>query len=317
MTEESAIEYAKNVIEKEMQGLELLMVSIGCEFFDTVKLFESSLSAGGKIVFTGIGKSAHISRKAVATLISTGSRAAFMYPVESMHGDLGMLSKQDVVVAVSYSGETDELLAAIPAIRNIGCEILALTSSEHSRLAKTADHLLLMPVLIEACPFELAPTTSTTALLALTDALALTLMKRRDFTKKDYGRLHPAGSIGRALTYKVRDVMKHYDVLPSINELDSKKAMKAMLTTQAPCAVLVNNDNRPIGAIDANDVINETVEKCSLHTLMIKEDEFAVDALKKMTDKKLDVAIIVDASGKLTGVVSIKDFASLKISKPI
>jgi len=181
------------------------------DFSTLVKTCVETLDKGGKLVLTGIGKSGHIGAKIAATLASTGSTAVFMHPVEAMHGDLGILDSKDLLITLSYSGETEELLTTLPAAKRLDVKIAAITGMKDSSLAKYSDIVVEMPVPREACPFNLAPTTTTTALLALGDALAMTLLKVRGFSKDDYGRLHPGGAIGKAVTMKVSDIMRTND----------------------------------------------------------------------------------------------------------
>jgi arabinose-5-phosphate isomerase len=256
--------YAAEVIEAEIAGLKALQLGLGQSFEDALEVCGFTLAEGGKLVLTGIGKSAHISRKIAATLMSTGSPAAFLYPVEAMHGDMGMLAKNDLIIAVSYSGETNELLNALPSMKRLGHKILAITKSTESRLGKMADYVLTMDIGREACPFGLAPTTSTTALLALGDALALCLMKRHEFTKEDYGRLHPSGAIGRSLTLRAEDVMHSVDdAIVSGRYVNGVKVDKKMMAVDVlklmkekgvSYAVVVGEDFRVGGLIFLDDL---------------------------------------------------------------
>ena len=199
---------AREVMDVEISGVRKVRDELGEPFVALVKKCLEILQDGGKLVLCGVGKSGHISKKLAATLASTGARAVFMHPVEAMHGDLGVVSPQDLLLAVSYSGETDELLRVLPAVKRMGVPIVGITGKAESRLGTFSDMVVPMPVEREACPFNLAPTTTTTALLALGDALAMVLLDCQNFQLSDYAKNHPAGAIGRTITLTVKDCMR-------------------------------------------------------------------------------------------------------------
>ena len=315
------ISKGKSIIDIEMAGLKAVKEGLGSEFKDAVKLCEDTLQNGGKIVFTGIGKSAHISRKIAATFMSTGSPSIFMYPVEAMHGDLGLLSEgKDLVVAVSYSGETDELLRVIPALKNLKCKILAVTGKPESRLGKLSDLVLPMPVPKEACPFNLAPTTSTTALLALGDAMAMVLMEMHAFTKTDYGKLHPAGAIGRSLTYKAKDVMKTFTVEPSVLESEvvgkGCRVVRQMLLTQSPIVIVKSADGTIKSMVECEDVARlsskDDIESILKLPYIVFEDAYAVDVKAEMESNGRKYVIVVDGFKHFKGIISRDDLSTFK-----
>ena len=204
----SILEKAKNVFDLEINELVSIKEKLDSNFEAMAKKCKESLDKGGKIVISGIGKSGHIGYKITSTLASTGSHATFMHPVEAMHGDLGILQKNDILIAISYSGETEELLLILPSAKRLDVPIVAFTGNINSRLAKWADIVVPMTIEKEACPFNLAPTSSTTVQLVMGDALAMVLLEMRGFTKEDYGRLHPGGAIGKAISLKVTDIMR-------------------------------------------------------------------------------------------------------------
>lgn len=231
---EHILKLAKEVVDTEIHGLQVLRDELDGEFVDLVYRILDILRQGGKIVLCGVGKSGHISKKIAATLASTGSRAVFMHPVEAMHGDLGLVSPNDIVLAVSYSGETDELLAVLPAVKRLGVPVAAITGKRDSRLAEWSDLAVLTAVPREACPFNLAPTTSTTALAAFGDALSMVLLECRRFGLNDYAKLHPAGAIGRSITLTVKDFMRTGDQAPTVAPTATvREALMAMTAARA------------------------------------------------------------------------------------
>ena len=313
---DSILEKARGVFKTEISGMQQVADSLGDDFFEAVQGCEEALEAGGKLVFTGIGKSAHISRKIVATLMSTGSPAAFLYPVESMHGDLGMLAKNDLVIAVSYSGETNELLTALPFMKNLGHKILAITGGSDSRLARMSDFIIPMKVQKEACPFNLAPTTSTTTLLAVGDALAVVLMNLHSFKAKDYGMLHPSGAIGRSLTYKAKDIMHTFPAAPVITYQKARiryEVIDVLLASQSPVIVIEENGEY-ISMQKSSEFTHEG--SWSLNgekPLTVFEDILAVEVLEAMNTQKTNCAVVVNGQKKFAGIVFRDDLKSFKI----
>src|SRR3989338_2196128 len=201
----SSLEQAKRVLRIEAEAILGLIEKIGTDFDHAVNIL---LQCKGKVVVTGMGKSGQVCRKISATLASTGTPAFFLHSAEGIHGDFGMLAKEDVIIAISYSGETDELLQILPMVKRLGLPIIALTGNVNSTLAKTADVVLDIHVREEACPMGLAPTASTTATLAMGDALAVSLLEKRGFKEDDFALLHPGGTLGRKLLFRVKDLMK-------------------------------------------------------------------------------------------------------------
>ena len=316
MDKRKAIAKAQETLRIEIEGLHKLHNELGEDFCRAVEMCEEALQAGGKIVLTGIGKSAHISRKIAASLMSTGSPAGFLYPIESMHGDLGMLAKNDLVIAVSYSGETNELLVALPFMKNLGHKILAVTGNVESRLAKMSDAVLPMKVQREACPYNLAPTTSTTALLALGDALAMVLMDMHSFSKTDYGRLHPSGAIGRSLTFKAKDIMHTYPAPPVIKDShwrDREDVIDVLLKSQSP-VIVVEDKGEFIELHKAEEFTrNGTWNEAGKKVLTMFEDVLAVDVLEAMNAEKTDCAVILSKEKTFAGVIFRDDLKSFKL----
>lgn len=316
---------AAEVMDIEMEGIKAVRDALSQPFADLVGYCLECLEGGGKLVLSGIGKSGHIGQKLAATLASTGSRAVFMHPVEAMHGDLGLLSEKDILIALSYSGETEELLAVLPAASRLGCPIIALTGVPQSRLAQWSDLTVPMSVSREACPFNLAPTTSTTALLALGDALAIVLLECRKFGLDDYAKLHPAGAIGRSITLQVRDIMRTDGRFPRVSPGASvREALLAM--TQARCGAVAVVDEQQVllGIFTDGDFRRHIVENSGLLDTVIEEvmtrkpitlppDAMAVELVKLVEKRKIDDVLVVDEAGCAVGLVDIQDLPRFKI----
>ena len=320
------VEIAKEVFDIEIEGLKAVKELLGETFEKMVELCLETLNADGKIVFSGVGKSGHIGAKLAATFASTGSRAAFLNPVEAMHGDLGMVSPKDLIIALSYSGETDELLPIIPAVKRFGIKVIAITGSDDSRLAEFSDLTVAMSVPNEACPFGLAPTTSTTALLALGDALAIVLLKSRNFSKEQFGMFHPGGSIGRAVTLKVKDIMRNADELPVVTENQTVGESIILMTQKRSGSVLVKGaDNKLLGIFTDGDFRRYAQDDMSgilsspISTVMTKDpisidvDQMAVALLEILEKCKIDDIPVINADGTVAGLVDIQDLPRFKL----
>ncbi|MBR0458528.1 MAG: KpsF/GutQ family sugar-phosphate isomerase [Victivallales bacterium] len=316
---------AREVLDIEIDGLQMLRDELGSPFTALVQKCLAILRGNGKLVLTGVGKSAHISRKIAATLSSTGSRAVFVHPVEAMHGDLGILAGNDLLLAVSYSGETDELLAVLPSVHRMGVDIVAITGKMDSRLASVADLVVPMPVPREACPFNLAPTTTTTALVALGDALALVLLDCHHFSLSDYALLHPAGAIGRSITLKVKDIMRTGEQLPVVHPgATVKDGLLTMTNSRSGAVAITDENNLLLGIFTDGDfrrrlIQNPEVLQVPIETVMVRnpitisQDSMAVDIMKLLEKRKIDDILAVDAEGHLAGLVDIQDLPKFKV----
>lgn len=319
------LQRATDVLDIEINGLTAIRDGLGQPFVDLVHRCLEILGAGGKIVLSGIGKSGHISQKIAATLASTGSRAVFMHPVEAMHGDLGVISPLDILLAVSYSGETDELLAVLPAVKRLGVDIIAITATGDSRLGNVADLVVPMPVPREACPFNLAPTTTTTALAALGDALAMVLLDCRRFGINDYAMLHPAGAIGRSISLTVRDLMRTGQQAPRVTPGTSvRDALLAMTNARCGAVAIVDDDDVVLGIFTDGDfrrqiTRNAAVLEAAIESVMtpkpitISVNALAVEIMKLLEKRKIDDIIAVDEQGRLAGLVDIQDLPKFKV----
>ena len=319
------LQRATEVLDIEISGLTAIRDGLGQPFVDLVRRCLEILGAGGKIVLSGVGKSGHISQKIAATLASTGSRAVFMHPVEAMHGDLGVISPLDILLAVSYSGETDELLAVLPAVKRLGVDIIAITATGDSRLGNVADLVVPMPVPREACPFNLAPTTTTTALAALGDALAMVLLDCRRFGINDYAMLHPAGAIGRSISLTVRDLMRSGQQAPRVTPGTSvRDALLAMTNARCGAVAIVDDDDVVLGIFTDGDfrrqiTRNAAVLEAAIESVMtpkpitISVNALAVEIMKLLEKRKIDDIIAVDEQGRLAGLVDIQDLPKFKV----
>jgi len=323
---ESILTRAAEVLDIEIAGLQTLRNELGHEFVQLVNDCLATIRKGGKIVLCGIGKSGHISKKIAATLASTGSRAVFMHPVEAMHGDLGVISPLDLLLAVSYSGETDELLAVLPAVKRLGVPIVAITGDAESRLAAWADLCVPMPVPKEACPFNLAPTTTTTALAALGDALAMVLLDCRRFGLNDYAKLHPAGAIGRSITMLVKDFMRTGEHAPCVRPgTRVREALLAMTAARSGAVAITDDQGLLLGIFtdgdfrrritdSTGDVLNAHIEEVMTpKPICIGQDRLGVEIMKLLEDRKIDDILVVDSAGHFVGLVDIQDLPKFKM----
>jgi len=319
------IERAREVIDIEIEGLLAIRNNLNGDFERLIALCMEKLDLGGKIVITGIGKSGYIGKKIAATLSSIGSPSVFMHPVEALHGDLGIMQENDVMLAFSYSGETDELLAIMSPARRIGIPIVAITSNPESRLAKLSDLCVVTKVPHEACPFNLAPTTSTTAQLAFGDAFALVLLQERRFTKEDYGRLHPGGAIGRAVTMLVGDIMRGEDRMALVTaDILVKDALCRMTTNRCGAAIVIDADKHLVGVFTDGDfrrhiekdvsVMSKRIgEVMTPNPFWVRKDQLAVDVLRGVEKRRINAIIVVDEQDRVCGLVDVQDLPSFKL----
>jgi len=245
-------ENGKNILEQEAQAISMMAERLDNAFSNAVELLAS---CKGKIIISGMGKSGIIGQKIAATMSSTGSTALFLHPADAAHGDLGIVDHNDVVICLSKSGTTEEMNFIIPALRQIGAKIVAMTGNQRSFLAQNADIMLDTGIEKEACPYDLAPTTSTTAMLAMGDALAICLMQQKKFTQRDFALTHPKGSLGRRLTVKVTDIMAKDDALPLVTESASVTDLILEMTSKRyGVSAVVNGDGRLCGIFTDGDL---------------------------------------------------------------
>jgi arabinose-5-phosphate isomerase len=273
----------------------------------------------GRIVVTGMGKSGHVSNKIAATLASTGTPAFFMHPAEASHGDLGMITSQDLLLAISYSGETAEVVTILPVVKRIGAKLLSITGNPNSTMAMAADVHLDISVSEEACPLNLAPTASTTATLAMGDALAVALLKLRGFTAEDFARSHPSGSLGKRLLLRVSDVMRSGDRVPAVkDDVSLRDGLMEMTDKGLGMTAIVDNDFRVTGIFTDGDLRRTLDTGADIHTTRIRDvmhsdckttsaDILAAEALHLLEENKITSLLVTDADNKLIGALNIHD----------
>ncbi len=317
-----ALQLAARTFEIEARALQALAAQQGEGFAAAVG---AMLDCRGRVVVMGMGKSGHVGRKIAATLASTGTPAFFVHPAEASHGDLGMLMGGDVVLAISNSGESDELAAILPAIRRLGVTLVAMTGNPESTLARHAEMVISSAVAEEACPLNLAPTASTTAQMALGDALAVALLDARGFRPEDFARSHPGGSLGRKLLMHVRDLMRSGEAVPRVapatgfNELLREMTGKGLGFT-----AVVGEDQRPLGIFTDGDLrrliergadLRALTARDVMHTgpKLVRADALAVDAAEVMEQHRITSVLVVDAEGLLVGALNSNDLMRAKV----
>lgn len=314
------LEAARKVIEIEKEALQRVAEQLSESFEQAVKLLHSSLNEGGKIVIIGVGKSGNIGNKITATFNSTGATAVLLNAQDALHGDLGILSKGDVAIAMSYSGETPEMLNLIPYIRKQEVDIIALTSKPQSRLGKLATHVLDSSVGQEACPLNLAPTSSSTAMLALGDALAMVLLEARGFTKDDFAQFHPGGSIGKVLLTTVNDIMRSGEDIPSVSPgATVLESLKAMSDKKAGICLIIGN-GKLHGVLTHGDFVRlytsdhnagslDIAEVMTQNPITLTEGQLAAEAINILKQHRIDDLVIVNESGTPIGIIDSQDLA--------
>ncbi len=304
------------VIETEARALESLIPRIGDSF---VAACEHMLTCRGRVVVTGMGKSGHIARKVAATLASAGTPAFFLHPGEASHGDLGMITASDVVLALSNSGETDEILTILPLIRRLGVALVALTGKPESRLAREADVHIDVSVEKEACPLGLAPTASTTAALAMGDALALVLLQARGFKAEDFARSHPGGRLGRRLLLHIADIMHRDDAIPAVTpQVLFGDAVVEMTRKGLGMTAIVDDAGKILGIFTDGDLRRSLDAGVDLHNTPISQvmtrncttvapDMLAAEGLNIMQQRKINALLVVDENHRLIGALNMHD----------
>lgn len=314
---------ARSVIDKEARALHLLSDRIDDTF---VAACQAMLACSGRVVTIGMGKSGHIARKIAATLASTGTPAFYVHPGEASHGDLGMITESDVVVALSNSGETDELLTIVPALRRQRNVLISMTGCPSSTLARLSDIHLDVSVEEEACPLGLAPTTSTTAALVMGDALAVAMLESRGFTSQDFARSHPAGSLGRRLLWHIADIMHAGDEIPRVTSTATiSQAVVEMSHKRLGMTAVVDADNRLLGVFTDGDLrrtLDDThadLRATPVLSVMSREpksigpDRLAAEAARMMEDHKISAVIVVDTEQRVVGALNIHDLLRAKV----
>jgi arabinose-5-phosphate isomerase len=321
----SHLRRAREVFDVEIAALKSVRAHLDASFDRAVELVVQVLRARGKVVVVGVGKSGNIGRKIAATLTSTGTTSVVLDSVDALHGDLGVVTDGDVVLALSHSGETEELLNLLPALKRFSVKLIAMTGAARSTLGRHSDVVLNVRVPKEACPFNLAPTASTTAMLALGDALAMAILQARGFTEKDFARHHPAGAIGRALLLKVSDIMRSGERNP-VAPLHTtvKDGLLVMTRHKAGSLSVVDARGKLVGVFTDGDlrrhmgnddrVLERALkEVMTRNPICVRDDALAAEALKIFNERNIDDLIVVNARKEPVGLVDLQDLPKMKL----
>lgn len=321
----SHLDRAREVFDLELEALRVVRDQLDGSFDTTVDIIVDALRQRAKIVVVGIGKSGNIGRKIAATLTSTGAPSVVLDSVDALHGDLGIINDGDVVLALSYSGETEELLNLLPALKRFSVKLISITSGAKSTLAHYSDVVLNAKIPREACPFNLAPTASTTAMLVLGDALAIAILQARGFRKKDYAKRHPSGAIGRALLMQVKDVMRAGERNAIAGEGVTVKEGLLIMTraksgsvsvvsaTGKLTGVFTDGDLRRQMAGDA-DILNHPLGSVmTANPIVIRDDALAMEALKIFDERNIDDLIVINAKREPVGLIDSQDLPKMKL----
>ena len=314
------LQSAKNTFQIEAKAVSDLSNQLDSNF---EKLCLSALESKGKLVIMGIGKSGHIGQKIAATLSSTGTKSVFIHPTEAAHGDMGLISKEDIVILISNSGETDEIINIMPSIKRLSKLIASISSNQMSTMAKGSDIAIVIKS-EEACPLDLAPTSSTTAALAFGDALAIALLEAKGFTKDDFASSHPAGKLGRKLITRVSDLMHKGDELPKVSKGTLLTNALLEMSEKKLGVTLVNSGDNIIGIFSDGDLrrcLNNSInidttyieEVMTKNFIKINSDELAIDAAKLMEENKIFVLAVESNDGEIVGILSMHDLIQARI----
>lgn len=319
------VEKGRRIFEIEIEELHRVSASLDESFNQAVALLKNALTNKAKIVVVGIGKSGNIGHKIAATLNSTGSTAVVLNSQNALHGDLGILSDGDAVIALSYSGETTELLDLLPFIKRADVNVIGITGKAESTLGKHSDVTLLTAISREACPLNLAPTSSSTAMLVMGDALAMALLEARGFTEADFSRFHPGGSLGRALLTKVADIMRSGDALATVTpDSTVHDALTAMSQARSGACIITTADGTLAGIFTHGDFARSFQDNASIGSHAISElmtvdpitlssDSLAAEAVNTIGTHRIDDIVVLDSNQKPVGLIDTQDFARLKL----
>jgi arabinose-5-phosphate isomerase len=316
---------ARRVLEVEIFELQRLRDRLGDSFAQAVELVRGAAEARGKVVVVGVGKSGHIGAKIAATLTSTGSPAVVLDSANALHGDLGMVADGDVVLALSASGETDELLRILPAIARFDVKIIAMCGDANSTLAQNCDVFLDANIEQEACPLNLAPTSSTTVMLALGDALAMVLLEARGFQKEDFAKFHPGGMVGRSLLLRVHQIMRPRQALAVVSpDTPVRSVLQTMTGVRAGAAVIADADGQLLGIFTHGDFVRQfqtdprigdrlVADLMTLNPVTVHKDKLAVEVLNLLERHRIDDLVVVDDAQVPVGIVDSQDLTRLKL----
>ncbi len=322
MSNKQLVSYAIKALEIEAEAITDLISRIDENF---IKACEIILQCKGKVIVTGMGKSGHIGNKIAATLASTGTPAFFVHPAEASHGDLGMITKDDVVLAISNSGNTEEIMTIIPMLKRINTSLITMTGKISSSLAKAADVNLDISVKKEACPLNLAPTSSTTATLAMGDALAVSLLKAKGFTENDFAKSHPGGKLGRQLLLTTGEIMHTGDSIPAVdNKVALSDALMEMTKKGLGITAVTSDDNKVMGIFTDGDLRRVLDKEINIHQtkikdvmtqncITVKQNILAAQTLAIMESKKINALLVVNDSNELIGALNMHDLLKAKV----
>jgi len=316
LTNKELLALAADVLDIEARAVNSLKARLNDDFVAACRL---CMETPGRVVVTGMGKSGHVSNKIAATLASTGTPAFFMHPAEASHGDLGMITGQDLLLAISYSGETTEVVTILPLVKRMGARLISMTGNPNSTMARAADVHLDISVAEEACPLNLAPTASTTATLAMGDALAVALLKNRGFTAEDFARSHPSGSLGKRLLLRVSDVMRTGDRVPAVaTDVTLRDALLEMTDKGLGMTAIVDADYHILGIYTDGDLRRTLDGGADIRTTLIRDimhtncktttaDVLAAEALHLLEANKITSLLVADENNRLIGALNIHD----------
>ena len=316
LTNDELLKLAGEVLTIESRAVDALRGRLNDDFIAACNL---CLQTEGRIVVSGMGKSGHVSNKIAATLASTGTPAFFMHPAEASHGDLGMITSQDLLLAISYSGETAEVITILPVVKRMGAKLLSMTGNPKSTMAQAADVHLDISVAEEACPLNLAPTASTTATLAMGDALAVALLKSRGFTAEDFARSHPSGSLGKRLLLRVSDVMRSGDRVPAVRaDVSLRDGLMEMTDKGLGMTAIVGKDLTLEGVFTDGDLRRTLDSGADIHKTKICDvmhgdcktisaEVLAAEALHLLEENKITSLLVTDENNRLVGALNIHD----------
>jgi arabinose-5-phosphate isomerase len=319
------LERARRVLSIEIGELERLSSRLDGTFVEAVGLLRATVENRGKIVVLGVGKSGHVGEKIAATLTSTGAPAVVLNSLNALHGDLGVVSDGDAILALSHSGETEELLRVLPALARLDVRKVAMTGNASSTLARVSDVVLDVSVTREACPHNLAPTSSTTVMLALGDALAMVLLEERGFTREDFARFHPGGSLGRSLLLRVRDIMRGGDQAVVVEgSVTVVEVLRELTARRAGAALVTDGEGRLAGIFTHGDFARRFPSDpgigsravgtvMTLRPVTIDADKLAAEVLVVLERHRIDDLVVTDAGGRPLGVVDSQDLSRLKL----
>ncbi len=316
LSDEQLVSLAQKVLDIESRAVSKLAERLDDDFAKACRICHETR---GRVVVTGMGKSGHVSSKIAATLASTGTPAFFMHPAEASHGDLGMITADDTLLAISYSGETEEVLTILPVVKRMGAKLVSITGKPNSTLAREADVNLNVVVDEEACPLNLAPTASTTATLAMGDALAVALLENRGFTAEDFARSHPSGSLGKRLLLRVGDIMHSGDAIPAVpGDVTLRDGLMEMTAKSLGMTAIVDEDFRAIGVFTDGDLRRALDAGADIHKTPMREivvpgcktispDALAIEAVNLLEEYRITALPVVDGDGVLVGALNIHD----------